>query len=73
MKLFLQAQSKARSLKERANNILANPKGMTMVEIIVLISVILVIGTVVVIFGDQIQGFLGRAGNVVDNLATPDV
>ena len=69
MKLFTKAQLMAMKFKTRAVEIMENPKGMAMLELIGIISVILIILTVLIAFGGQIKGFLNRAGGVVSNLA----
>lgn len=70
MKLLLKAQAAGQGMVNRAKEVLKNPKGMTMVEIIVLISVILVIATVLYIFRGQITDFLTGAGSHVESLGT---
>ncbi len=69
MNLFVKAQLAGQKVKARANEIMKNPKGMTMVEIVVVISVVLVFATVLGIFGGNIKAFLTRAGGSVNNLA----
>lgn len=55
-------------VKNRTKEILKNPAGMTFVEIIVLISVILVIATALFLMRDAISGFLGKGTGVIDGL-----
>lgn len=73
MKLFIKAQSAGQKAMTRVQDALKNKKGMTMVEIIVLISVILVIATVLYAFRGQITTFLNNAGGHVGNLSVGSV
>ena len=73
MKLFIKAQSAGQKAMTRVQDALKNKKGMTMVEIIVLISVILVIATVLYAFRGQITTFLNNAGGHVSNLSVGSV
>lgn len=68
MKLFLKAQSCGTKAMNRVKEIMANPAGMTFVEIIVLISVILVIATALYTMRGAIVGFLGKGTSQINNL-----
>lgn len=70
MNLYFKAQKMRQEMMSRATEVLTNKKGMTMVEIIVLISVILVIATVLYAFRGQITTFLEGAGDHVSSLDT---
>lgn len=69
MKLYFKALQMRDDMLKRADDILNNKKGMTMVEIIVLISVILVIAGVLYAFRGRITNFINSAGNHVGNLS----
>lgn len=69
MKLYFKALQMRDDMLKRADDILNNKKGMTMVEIIVLISVILVIAGVLYTFRGRITNFINSAGNHVGSLS----
>lgn len=59
---------KMKQLKQRAKDILTRKSGMTMVEIVVLISVILVIATALFLMRNTITGFIQNATDQVNTL-----
>lgn len=56
------------NMLKRIKCALTGEDGASNIEIIVWISVVLIIATVLFVFGDQITGFLGKAGGSVDKL-----
>lgn len=69
-KLLTSAQVKLSTLQIRAKEVITGKSAMTMVEIVVLISVILVIATVLFALKDQIAEFLTNAGTTISGLNT---
>lgn len=61
-------KNKLKDLKMRAKDVLSGKRGMTMVEIIVLISVILVIATALFLMRGVITDFIGGATDQLDTL-----
>ena len=61
-------KNKLKDLKMRAKDVLSGKRGMTMVEIIVLISVILVIATALFLMRGVITGFIDDASNKLETL-----
>lgn len=61
-------KTKLNNLKSRAKEVLSGKRGMTMVEIIVLISVILVIATALFLMRGVITDFIDDASNKLDTL-----
>lgn len=61
-------KTKLNNLKSRAKEVLSGKRGMTMVEIIVLISVILVIATALFLMRGVITDFIDGASNKLDTL-----
>lgn len=57
-----------KNLMNRAKYVLTGEDGASNVEIIVWISVVLVIATILFLFRDSINAFLGRATGQVNNL-----
>lgn len=65
-------KTKLSQLKQRAKDVLTRKSAMTMVEIIVLISVILVIATALFLMRGTIVGFIEGATEQMDTLDAGD-
>lgn len=68
MKLFVKAQAHGTKALNRVKEIMKNPAGMTFVEIIVLISVILVIATALFLMRGAITNFLSKGTTQINAL-----